>query len=46
MGDKDEINKRVERALKEIELIRKGDLPKRPAREMIERVRGRLNSDK
>jgi len=41
-----EISERVLQALKEVELIEKGELPRRSARELIERVKERLNDEK
>lgn len=40
------IAKRLEKAIEEVELIRAGKLPKQSAREMIGRVKERLNVEK
>lgn len=46
MTKENEISERVLQALKEVELIEKGELPRRSARELIERVKERLNDEK
>lgn len=45
MTKENEIAERIAQALKEVELIEKGELPKRTAREMIERVRRQLDDE-
>lgn len=45
MTKENEIAERVAQALKEVELIRSGKLPKQSARSMLERVRERLNDE-
>lgn len=46
MTKENEISERVLQALKEVELIEKGELPRRSARELIDRVKERLNDEK
>lgn len=45
MTKKDEIAEHIERSLKEVELMRAGKLPKRSAREMLKRVRRRIDDE-
>lgn len=46
MTKENDISERIKQALKEVELISAGKLPKRSAREMIGRVKERLNVEK
>lgn len=45
MTKENEIAERVVQALKEVELIEKGVIPRRSAREMIGRVKERLDDE-
>lgn len=45
MTKENEIAERVVQALKEVEMIEKGELPRRSAREMIGRVKERLDDE-